>query len=207
MDWVAFASEIVPSVAVAIGLAACAGLRAWLPLLLAGGLARAGFLELGDAFQFIASTRALILFGVATVVEIAGDKIPAVDHALDAISTVVRPAAAALLAASVMWKIEDPLTALAVGLAVGAPTALVPHAAKSLLRTASTVLTGGLANPVISLLEDLIALVLFIAAVLVPLVVAAVMMVVTLLVLRQWMRRRSMAAAPPGPAVPTVPAT
>jgi hypothetical protein len=207
MDWVAFASEIVPSVAVAIGLSACAGLRAWLPLLLAGGLARAGFLELGDAFQFIASTRALILFGVATVVEIAGDKIPAVDHALDTISTVVRPAAAALLAASVMWKIEDPLTALAVGLAVGAPTALVPHAAKSLLRTASTVFTGGLANPIISLLEDVIALVLFIAAVLVPLVLAAVMMVVTLLVLRQWMRRRSMTAVPPGPPVPTVPAT
>src|SRR5688572_31451589 len=46
-------------------------------------------------------------------------KIPAVDHALDAISTVLRPAAGALLAASVMWQIQDPLTAAVLGIAVG----------------------------------------------------------------------------------------
>ena len=81
--------EIVPSLALGIGLAACAGLRAWLPLLLLGGLARWGVVDLSPSFEFVASTRALILFGVATVVEIAGDKIPAVDHTLDALSTVL----------------------------------------------------------------------------------------------------------------------
>lgn len=200
MDWVALAAEVVPSVALAIGLAACAGLRAWLPLLLAGGCARLGFLELGDSFQFIASTRALILFGVATVLEMAGDKIPAVDHALDAISTILRPAAAVLLTASVMWRIDDPLVALAVGLAVGAPTALVPHAAKSLLRTASSVLTFGLANPIVSIVEDIMAVVLFVAAVLVPMVVAGVVVLVSLLVLRRLLRRRATAPASPVPA-------
>ena len=35
-------TDLVPSVALGIGLAACAGLRAWLPLLLAGALARGG---------------------------------------------------------------------------------------------------------------------------------------------------------------------
>src|SRR5204863_6662141 len=134
--------------------AACAGLRAWLPLLLAGALARGGFITLGPSFSFLATNRALILFGVATVIEIVGDKVPAVDHALDMLSTVLRPAAGTLLAASVMWKIEDPLVALAMGVAVGAPAALVPHAAKSVLRAASTTFTGGLANPVISVAED-----------------------------------------------------
>ena len=181
---------IVPSLAMGIGLAACAGLRAWLPLLLAGLLARGGMLELGPSFRFIASNQALILFGVATVVEMLGDKIPAVDHTLDALSTVLRPAAGSLLAASVMWRVPDPLTALALGVAVGAPSALVPHAAKSTLRAASTAFTGGLASPVLSLLEDLVALVMFVFTVLLPVAMALLILFVAVLVVRRLSRRR-----------------
>jgi Domain of unknown function (DUF4126) len=181
---------LVPSLAMGIGLAACAGLRAWLPLLLAGLLARAGVLELGPSFRFIASDQALILFGVATAVEIVGDKIPAVDHALDALSTVLRPAAGSLLAASVLWRVPDPLTALALGVAVGAPTALVPHAAKATLRATSTFFTGGLANPLLSLIEDVAALVVFVLTVVMPVLVALVILVVAVLVVRRLSRRR-----------------
>jgi hypothetical protein len=190
MDWATLAT-IVPSLAMGIGLAACAGIRAWLPLLMAGGLARWGIIELGPSFQFISSDRALILFGAATVIEILADKIPAVDHALDTLSTVLRPAAASLLAASVLWQVSDPLTALALGVAVGAPTSLVPHAAKSLLRVASTSLTGGIANPFISILEDLMAVALFVLTVLIPVVVAAALILVALLVARRLTRRAS----------------
>jgi uncharacterized protein DUF4126 len=188
MDWVDW-TTIVPSLAMGIGLAACAGIRAWLPLLMAGGLARWGIIELGPSFQFIAGDRALILFGVATVIEILGDKVPAVDHALDSLSTVLRPAAGSLLAASVLWQVSDPLTALALGVAVGAPTSLVPHAAKSLLRAASTTFTGGLANPFISILEDLMAVALFVLTVLVPVLVAMVLLSIGLLVARRLVRR------------------
>lgn len=190
MDMATLAT-IVPSLAMGIGLAACAGIRAWLPLLLAGGLARWGILELGPSFQFISSDRALILFGAATVIEILADKIPAVDHALDTLSTVLRPAAASLLAASVLWQVSDPLTALALGVAVGAPTSLVPHAAKSLLRAASTTFTGGLANPIISVLEDLMAVALFVLTVLIPVVVASFLVLIALLVVRRLARRSS----------------
>jgi len=188
MDWVHW-TTIVPSLAMGIGLAACAGIRAWLPLLMAGGMARWGIIELGPSFQFIASDRALILFGVATVIEILADKVPAVDHALDTLSTVLRPAAGSLLAASVLWQVSDPLTALALGVAVGAPTSLVPHAAKSLLRAASTTFTGGLANPFISVLEDLMAVALFVLTVLIPVVVAAMLVLIGLLVARRLARR------------------
>ncbi|PYQ15612.1 MAG: DUF4126 domain-containing protein [Acidobacteria bacterium] len=189
-------TSIVPSLAMGIGLAACAGLRAWLPLLLAGLLARAGVLQLGPSFRFIASNEALILFGVATLVEMLGDKVPAVDHALDALSTFLRPAAGSLLAASVMWKIPDPLTALALGVAVGAPTSLVPHAAKSTLRAASTAFTGGLANPVLSLIEDLAAVLLFVLTVVIPVAVALAILLVAGLVLRRVARRRLRSTVP-----------
>ena len=192
--------EIVPSLALGIGLAACAGLRAWLPLLLLGGLARWGLVDLSPSFEFVASTRALILFGVATVVEIAGDKIPAVDHTLDALSTVLRPAAGSLLAASVLWQVSDPLTAMALGVAVGAPSALVPHAAKSTLRVVSTSFTGGLANPVLSLIEDAIAFVLFVLTVVLPVLAASLVVLAGFLVARRLLRRS------PPPTARTAPA-
>jgi hypothetical protein len=132
----------------------------------------------------------LILFGVASVLEIVGDKIPAVDHGLDAISSVLRPLAGALLAASVLGRFADPLTAIALGIAVGAPTAIVPHLTKSGLRALSTVFTAGLANPIVSLLEDLLALAMFLLAVLVPIVVLLGLLLVAVFAARRFARRQ-----------------
>jgi hypothetical protein len=186
---VATLTEFLPALALAIALAASAGLRAWLPLLLAGSLARLGVLDLGPSFQFLSSDKALVLFGVATAIELIGDKIPVVDHALDAIGTPLRPAAGAVLAASVLGTVTDPLTSAVLGTAVGAPSALVPHAAKSVLRAASTTVTGGLANPFLSFLEDAIAIVTFVLAVLMPLLVVA-LLGLTLYLAARWLTRR-----------------
>jgi len=182
-------TEFLPALAMAIALAASAGLRAWLPLLLASVLARLGVLDLGPSFQFLASNKALVVFGVATAIEIVGDKIPVVDHALDLIGTPLRPAAGALLAASVLGTVSDPLTSIVIGTAVGAPSALVPHAAKSALRAASTAATGGLANPLLSVLEDLVSVVAFVVAVLMPMLVVA-LLGLTLYLAARWLRQR-----------------
>ena len=182
-------AEFLPALAMAIALAASAGLRAWLPLLLAGSLARLGVLDLGPSYQVLASNEALVLFGVATAIELIGDKIPAVDHALDLIGTPLRPLAGALLAAAVLGTVTDPLTSVVLGTAVGAPSALVPHAAKSAVRAASTTMTGGLANPVLSLIEDAISLATFLLAVLVPLLVVA-LLGLTLYLASRWLRHR-----------------
>ena len=194
MEWSSLV-ELLAALALGVALAACAGLRAFLPLLLAGILARAGWLELGPSFQFLASNRALVLFGVASLLEILGDKIPVIDHALDALGTPLRPAAGALLAASVLGPVEDPLTALALGTAVGGPAALVPHAAKSALRAASTTFTGGIANPILSLVEDAVSLVLFVLAVLVPLLVVGLLAFAIVLISRNLRRRAAVTTA------------
>jgi uncharacterized membrane protein len=125
----------VLTITLGFSLAACAGLRAWLPMLVAGLTARfTDQIELGESYQFLESTPALVLFGVATVVEMVGDKFPVVDHALDAFGTVARPVAGALLSAAVLYQVENPLFALGIGILVGAPTAAVPHAVKAASR-------------------------------------------------------------------------
>lgn len=178
MDAAALA-DLLQSLALGIALAACAG-----------------YLELGPSFQFLTTNRALLLFAAATLIEIAGDKIPAVDHALDALATFLRPAAGSVLAASVLGQVSDPLPALALGVAVGAPAALVPHAAKSALRAVSTAVTAGIANPILSLVEDVLTLVLFALAILIPVAMALGMALVAALVVRRLTRR-------PRPAVGT----
>ncbi len=188
VDWLS-------ALGLAVALAACAGLRAWLPLLLAGTLSRAGVLELGESFAFLSTTKALVIFAAAALLEIAADKLPALDHALDALSTLLRPAAGSLLAASAIGVVSDPLTALVLGVAVGAPSSLVPHAGKAVLRTASTAFTGGLANPVLSALEDAATLVLFALAVLVPLLIACAVIVAGFFVARRMARRPVAATA------------
>ena len=182
---------LISSLALAFALAASAGLRAWLPLLITGLLDRAGFVPVGESFAFLSSTPALIVFGVATVLELLGDKIPVVDHALDAASTFVRPAAGVLLAASVMWQIHDPMWALALGLIVGAPAAAVPHVVKSGTRAASTMATGGLANPIISFFEDVIAGAMVLLAVVVPIFAALVIGAVAWFAVKRVRSRRT----------------
>lgn len=171
----------------AFALAACAGIRAWLPLFLAGSLTRVGLFQLGSSYHFLSSNKALVLFGLASLVEIAADKVPGLDHALDIVSSIFRPAAGALLAAAVFGRLTDPVVSLALGIAVGAPTAFAPHLAKAGLRAASTLTTAGLGNPVLSFVEDFSSLALFAIAILAP-VVAILLFIGVLALLR---RRRT----------------
>ena len=160
----------LPAVLLGLGLAASSGLRAFLPLLMLAIAARWNALPLGDAFAWLHSPLALGALAIATVVEIAGDKIPAVDHLLDTIGTVVRPLAGTLAAAAVL-NTGDPATSALVGLVIGAPIALGVHGAKAGTRGVSSATTLGVANPIVSIFEDVTAFLVGLLALLSPLLV------------------------------------
>jgi hypothetical protein len=173
IEWPVMSIDLLQSIALGIGLAACAGLRAWLPLFVLGASVRLGVIPSGEAFRFLGSNTALAVFAIATVIELIADKIPVVDHALDLLSTLLKPVAGIVLAASVLWTVDDPIVAIALGVMVGAPAAFAPHAAKATLRGVLSPMTAGLAAPVLSFLEDVIAFGLVALAILAPFVVAA----------------------------------
>jgi len=197
----ALSVDLLQSIALGIALAACAGLRAWLPLFAVGLSVRFGVLPLGDSFQFLGSNTALTVFVLATLLEVIADKIPVVDHALDALSTVLKPLAGMLLAASVLWTVDDPIVALALGVMVGAPASLVPHTAKATMRGVLSPLTAGLASPVLSVLEDILAFGLVALAILTPLVVAAGFLLFALVTGRFFRKRMKNRASRSLPAV------
>ena len=62
--------------ALGIGLAAACGFRVFVPLLVAGVAAKAGYLELAGGFPWMASNLAIAIFAVATVLEIAAYWVP-----------------------------------------------------------------------------------------------------------------------------------
>ena len=166
------ATQIALALLLGLGLSASTGLNTFLPLLLLAAAAKfhiAG-VTLGEKFEWLSSDVAIIVLIVAAIIELVGDKVPAVDHFLDSIGTFARPAAGAVAVASVLTDV-DPLVAAIVGLIIGAPTSFGFHSLKAGTRLASTATTFGCANPVISLIEDVIALGLSILSIFVPLLV------------------------------------
>ena len=73
-----------------IGLAACAGLRAFLPLFVVALAGKLEFLTLSDSFSWLAGWPALIVFGAAVVAEVLSDKFPIVDNLLDSVQIFVK---------------------------------------------------------------------------------------------------------------------
>lgn len=188
--------ELIAAAALGIALSASAGLRAFLPLFVAGLAARVWRPELlGDSFQWLQETPALIALGIAVVAELAADKVPALDHLLDAVQGPVRTGAGVLAAAAVAGA-ELPAWATALVAVVGGSVALGTHSAKSLLRVGSTAATGGLANPVISFLEDVLSLLISVLSILAAVLALlfAFLALTTLFVLGRrvwrWLRRR-----------------
>jgi hypothetical protein len=124
--------------------------------------------------------------GVLMVIEILVDKVPAADTVNDVISTAIRPAAGAILfAASTNVIGLHPVLAAVCGVIVAGGV----HAAKSTGRPVVTATTAGVANPVVSTLEDVVSFVTSLLAVIAPYALGA-LVVILLLLLLWWDRRR-----------------
>ena len=185
-----FAVWIVPAL-LGLGLAASTGLRTFLPLLLLALAARFGWfgVELNEQMQWLHADAAIAALGVAAALEFAADKVPVLDNALSGLGLIVRPLAAALAAGSLFVGV-DPMLAAVAGIIVGAPTALAFNAAQGGLRLASTAATGGAANPLVSLFEDVLALFTAFFALLAPVLVPVLLIVLALIVGRAARRVR-----------------
>ena len=174
------------SVLAAFGLSGAAGLNAWIPLLAVGLLSRAGQLELPDGYDVLASTPGLIVLGVLFVLDFVGDKVPAVDSLLHAAGTFVHPAAGAIVFAG-PTEIPTDVPSLVL-FALGASIAGSLHATRATIRPASTTLTAGAGNPLLSLAEDIGSAVLSVVAVFAPLLGALVLLAL-IAVAGLWWRR------------------
>ena len=183
------------SVLAAFGLSASAGLNAYIPLLIVSLMARfTNWVTLSEPWDALSSWWVIGALAFLTLIEFFADKFPAVNHANDILQTFVRPAAGAVLFAASTGTATQihPVVAIIAGLLVAGSV----HATKALaIRPAVTATTAGTGNVPISILEDLVATVLSILAVVVPVLIAALIIILTAFVV-WWLWRRANTAQP-----------
>ena len=173
-------AHLAIQIALGICLSACAGLRAFLPLLIIGILQKMGYLQVGQTFEWIGSTPSLIIFGTATVIEIVGDKIPVVDNTLDSAGAFIKPIAGTILFSTVIIKM-NPVFAVVLGIIAGGSISELIHLKKATIRGGSTTMTAGVANPILSIAEDISAFIGTALSIIAP-ILALILLVIFLAV-------------------------
>lgn len=186
---------------VGTGLAASAGLNAWMPLFLLGIADRfLGWVELPAGWAWLSGDIALWVTGALLVVEFVADKVPAVDSVNDVIQTVIRPASGGIVfgagASAQTVAVEDPSTFFSTGtwlpIVSGIVIALGVHAVKATVRPVANAATAGVAAPALSTAEDASALALIASAILVPVlagILVLLLLVAAIVLWRRWRRR------------------
>lgn len=185
-------AELITAVAIGIGLAASAGFRVFVPMLVAAIAAKAGVMPLNESFQWLASWTSIAILGTATVVEIMAYYIPLVDNLLDTIATPLAVVAGTLLLTSVL-PIDSELMKWITGAAVGGGSAAVVQAGSALTRLTSTKLTAGLGNPVVATVENIAATSTSILSLIIPFFIIALFLLLVIFLftrLRRKLRNR-----------------
>jgi hypothetical protein len=162
------------------GLAAAAGLNAYIPLLVLGLLSRfTDLVSLPAGWSWLENGWVQLILGVLLVIEIVADKIPAVDTVNDWIQTIVRPAAGGIVfgsgAVAQTATVTDPAQFFSsfawVPIVLGVLLALTVHVGKTVVRPAANVATAGIGAPVLSTIEDVFSAVMSVVALLLPVLV------------------------------------
>ena len=177
------------SVFTAFGLSSSAGLNAYVPLLVVALLARfTGLVTLQPPWDAMTSWWVIGLLAVLLLIEVLVDKVPAVDTINDVIQTFIRPAAGAIVFAANAGVVGDthPVLALVCGLLVAGGV----HAAKATARPVVTATTGGMLNPVVSTLEDVLALVTAIVSIVAPILGVLILLLIVVWLVRRLRNRR-----------------
>lgn len=183
---------MISSLLTSVGLGAGAGINAYATLLVFGFLARwQPALFHDDVANFFARTPVLIAVGVLFAIEFVADKVPLIDHVWDIIHTFIRPVAGAVVAWGATSN-EIPRGAVIVATVLAGGVALGAHVTKATIRGASTLTTAGLGNPVLSLIEDVFALITAAIAVLLPWLVVVMIGILALVAFAA--ARRAMSA-------------
>jgi hypothetical protein len=157
-----------------LGGAASSGLNAYLPLLILALADRfSSSIDLKSPYDIISSPWGIGILLILLPIELVADKIPGIDHASDLLHSAIRPAAAAFI----MMALTDErgefnaVVALLIGLGVG----VVVHGIKATTRPAITVSTGGVGNPLISMVEDGVVVITIIVAIFFPFAILIVL--------------------------------
>lgn len=186
----------------AVALSAASGFRVLIPPLGLAIAAALGFVELPPTLEWLDSPGVIGLLLVASTVEVAGFFIPWLDHLLDSLAAPAAVVSGVLLSAALLGDL-DPLMQWALALVAGGGGSGAVQASTTIVRLASSIGTGGWMNILVALAEWVMAVVVTLAALLLPTLLVGVVLfgvlTASVVVLRRGvgrLRRGSRAATP-----------
>lgn len=159
--------EFLIALCIGITLSAASGFRVFIPPLAMSVAARQGDYPLASGFEWLATDAALITLSVATVVEILAYYLPIVDNFLDTIEIPTAITVGTILTAASLGDI-DPVLQWTLALLAGGGAAGMVEGLTTMTRLASTTMTAGVGNPILSTMEALSSSVLSILAFFTP---------------------------------------
>src|SRR5215469_3695610 len=176
-------SDLALSLVLGTALAAATGFRVFLPMLIVSGAANTGHLQLDDSFAWLGTPSALTMLSVAAFAEVLAYYVPVIDNLLDTLATPAALIAGTIVSAAVMTDVP-PMMKWTAAVIAGGGIASLTQGATAALRAHSTVLTGGLGNPIIATFELGGALLLSFLALMVPVVAIALVILFLWLAIR-----------------------
>ncbi len=182
-------SETVISLFLGLGLAASVGFRVFLPLFALSLAAYFNVWELNESWQWIGSVAALIALGVATVVEIFAYFIPWVDNVLDSMAVPLAAIAGTAVMVSTVAGL-DPVVTWSLAIIAGGGTATAIKGAGATTRLASTATTGGVANPLVSVVETGTAVVVTTASIFAPFLAVVLVIIILFIIFKIYRKLR-----------------
>jgi hypothetical protein len=181
------------------GLAASAGLNAYIPLLIMGLMARfTDAIALPSGWQWLSNGWVIAILALLLAVEVVADKVPMVDHVNDVVQTVVRPTAGGIVfgagSSSQTATVTDPGSFFSshqwVPIAAGVLIAFCVHGAKAATRPVVNATTAGFGAPVASTVEDFSSIVMSLLAILLPILVLLGLVLLVSTMIWAFRRRR-----------------
>lgn len=179
---------------VGIGLSATCGFRIFVPLLGLSIAHHAGHIILSRGFEWIGSWPATIAFAVAMIVEVIAYYIPWVDNLLDAIATPAAAVAGIITTVSVIGDMS-PLLRWPLAIIAGGGVAGLIQGSSVVVRGASSTITAGAGNPVVSTGELLASIVGTAVSIVLPVVAIVLVALIVFFALSRILRRRERSAS------------
>jgi hypothetical protein len=187
--------QYVAMIGLGLGLSASCGFRVFVPMLVLSLAARNDWLEISESFRWLQSDVATVTLAVATVLEVGAYYVPWIDNLLDTIASPCAVIAGVLVSAATFTEM-DPIVKWSLAIIAGGGSAGVVQAGTVVLRAASSLISGGLANFVMSTIELIGAFCLAVLAIVLPiLAMLFVIVAVCVIVMLLWRWRHSRAIA------------
>lgn len=161
--------EIIGGLVLGICLSAACGFRLFIPPLVLSVAGLFFHMPLPDQMHWLASEPAFFTLLVATLFEVGAYYVPWLDNMLDSIATPAAVVAGTLLTSGFLGEL-DPVWQWSVALIAGGGIAGSVQSLTNVTRLSSSLVTAGIANPIVTTMENLASVGISLIAVVLPIV-------------------------------------